>query len=221
MLFVIDLRIRLKEHVVRVVAIDLEGTGAQDGEHEDLLEIALVPLHADGTPGVTQAWSSLLHPQRPIPHKPWISPGITDAAVRNAPFLEQVSGDIRRLVDGAHLVGHNVRVDWGLLSRKVPELRPAGLLDTLRLARTHRGNSGNSLNALVDHYGLGASIVAHVPNGRPHRALWDAVACALLLARLAADMGLDSFKRVRHAAAITAPGVTSGSAVMDQPGLFD
>jgi DNA polymerase III subunit epsilon len=205
---------------VRIVAIDLEGTGSQNGDGEDILEIALVPLTADLQPDMTQAFSTLLDPQRPIPRKPWISPGITDAAVQGKPFLYQVSSDITKLVDGAHLVGHNVRVDWGLLSRKLPHLEVAGLLDTLRLARTHRGKTGNGLTALVDHYGLTADITTHVPTGQPHRALWDTVAAALLLTRLKAEMKLDTLDKLAAAAAI--PFTTAEpKAATEAPTLFD
>ncbi|WP_017622946.1 3'-5' exonuclease [Nocardiopsis chromatogenes] len=72
-----------------LVAVDLEGTGAQDKEHEAILEVALVPLHG-GSPNMARAWETLVNPGRPVPKRPWISPGLTDEVLADAPSPEQV-----------------------------------------------------------------------------------------------------------------------------------
>lgn len=74
-------------------------------------------------------------------------------------------GNNAKLVDGAHFVAHNVRVDWNLLHRELPALKPTELLDTLRLIRALRGKSGNGLSALMENYELTANVGVHVPNG--------------------------------------------------------
>ena len=58
-----------------LVALDLEGSGAQDRD-EAILEIAIVPLTA-GQPDIAGAYSTLINPGRKIPRRPWISPGLT------------------------------------------------------------------------------------------------------------------------------------------------
>jgi hypothetical protein len=58
----------------RLAALDLEGSGAQDRDNEAILEIAVVPL-AEGQPDLPHAYSTLVNPQRPVPRRPWISPG--------------------------------------------------------------------------------------------------------------------------------------------------
>ena len=45
-------------HQADLVALDLEGSGAQDRDHEAILEIALVPLTA-GKPAVAEAYATL------------------------------------------------------------------------------------------------------------------------------------------------------------------
>ena len=182
-------------------------------------KLPLVPLTADLKPDMRQAFTTLLNPQRPIPKRPWISPGITDAVVQNAPFLYQVGPNIAELVNGAYLLGHNVRVDWRLLCRKFPELRPTGLLDTLRLARDHHGKSGNGLGALLDRYNLTGDVTAQVPGGQAHRALWDTVACALLLARLQTEMQIHSTDQFVASARI--PLSTQMTTATPAPTLFD
>ncbi|WP_236700666.1 3'-5' exonuclease [Allosalinactinospora lopnorensis] len=59
-----------------LVVLDLEGTGAQDREHEAILEIATVPL-AGGLPDMSRCYETLISPGRPAPRRPWISPGLT------------------------------------------------------------------------------------------------------------------------------------------------
>ncbi|MDF5759067.1 3'-5' exonuclease [Spongiactinospora sp. TRM90649] len=168
-----------------IVALDLEGSGAQDRQDEAILEIAAVPL-AHGRPDMGAAWDSVINPGRRIHPRPWISPGLTGDALTGAPTLDEVRDIIAEKLNGHILVGHNIGVDWRLLHRRLPDVRPAGLLDTARLARRLRpGAQRWNLSGLLDEYGLYGEVETHVPGGRPHRALWDAVGAALLLADLA------------------------------------
>ncbi|GAB1641491.1 hypothetical protein [Krasilnikovia sp. MM14-A1259] len=87
--------------------------------------------------------------------------------------------------NGRWLVGHNIGVDWRLLHRRCASIAPAGLIDTLRLARAcHLDAGGNSLTTLLDHLELTATVTGAVPHGQPHRALWDTVGAAVLLGSL-------------------------------------
>lgn len=164
-----------------VVALDLEGSGAQDRENEAILEIALVPI-VGGLPEMEQAYETLLNPGRRVPQRPWISPGLTNETLAGAPKLADVATEITCRVNDRYIVGHNVAVDWRLVHRNLPEARPAGLIDTLRLARNRRPeDKGRSLTNLLEQLDLTDEINQQVPTGRPHRALWDTVAAAHLL----------------------------------------
>ncbi|MEU1901617.1 3'-5' exonuclease [Nocardiopsis dassonvillei] len=167
-------------------ALDLEGTGAQDRDREAILEIAVVPL-AGGFPTMGEAYESLINPGRPVPSRPWISPGLTDEVLVGAPPPEEVGTELHARVEGRYLVGHNVAVDWRLLHRHYPGLRPAGLIDTLRLARALKVPGPKALASLVERYELRKRVNTLVPGGRPHRALWDTVAAALVLSALVSD----------------------------------
>ncbi|GLY78878.1 3'-5' exonuclease [Actinoallomurus iriomotensis] len=184
-----------------LVALDLEGTGAQDRDDEAILEIALVPITA-GRPSLDNAYTTLINPERPIPRRPWISPGLTDALLTTAPRLPKVAPELARRVSGKVLVGHNTSVDWRLLHRRCPSIQPAGLIDTLRLARyLHPGLRKKNLTALVEHYALTDNVTDLTPNSRPHRALWDATAAALLLTALVNDLPNNvtlSLNELRH-----------------------
>ncbi|MEU7174566.1 3'-5' exonuclease [Micromonospora tulbaghiae] len=165
-----------------LVAVDLEGSGAQDRDDEAILEVALVPLVA-GLPHLPDSFETLINPQRPIGRHPWLSPGLTNTALNQAPTINEVAQRLTDMINGRYLVGHNVAVDWRLLKRRVPDLAPAGLIDTLRLARAV-GASRRSLTVLLDDLSLTRDIHAIVRGGQPHRALWDATACAILLPAL-------------------------------------
>jgi len=168
-----------------LVALDLEGSGAQDHEDEAILEIAVVPLAA-GRPDTAAAYSTLINPGRRIPRRPWISPGLTDAALASAPAPAEIGPELAQRINGRIVVGHNIGVDWRLLHRRHPALTPAGLIDTLRLMRHLKLGGKNSLGALTAQFGLTAEIERLADGSQPHRARWDTIAAALLLPTLTA-----------------------------------
>ncbi|MEU4160430.1 3'-5' exonuclease [Actinoplanes sp. NPDC026670] len=183
-----------------LVALDLEGSGAQDGDHEAILEIAAVRLIA-GRPDVATAYTTLIDPGRPIPARPWISPGLAGTALSRAPDLDTVEPQLARRLGGTYLVGHNIGVDWRLLHRRCPSISIAGLIDTHRLAKTLPSTGKNSLTDLLARHRLTDTVTAAAPASRPHRALWDTVGAAILLdtliqQRWAGDPSLDELLAV-------------------------
>jgi DNA polymerase-3 subunit epsilon len=166
-----------------LVALDLEGSGAQDGEREDILEIAAVRL-IDGRPDVATAYATLIDPGRPIPARPWISAGLSGTALAGAAKQEAVEQALAPRLDGAYLVGHNISVDWRLLHRRCPRITIAGLIDTYRLAKTLPGGGKHGLTDLLARYQLTEAVSEAAPNSQPHRALWDTIGAALLLEAL-------------------------------------
>jgi DNA polymerase III epsilon subunit-like protein len=166
-----------------LVALDLEGSGAQDHDNEAILEIAAIPITA-GQPDTAAAYTTLINPGRAIPRRPWISPGLTNAALAIAPTPAQVEPELARRINGHIMVGHNVGVDWRLLHRRYPAITPTALIDTLRLARHVALSTKNSLTALTALLGLTPQIEHLAADSQPHRALWDTIASALLLPAL-------------------------------------
>jgi DNA polymerase III subunit epsilon len=166
-----------------LVALDLEGSGAQDHEDEAILEIAVVPLAA-GQPDTAAAYTTLINPGRRILRRPWISPGLTNTVLASAPAPAEVESELACRINGSILVGHNIGVDWRLLHRRHPAITPAALIDTLRLARHLKLGAKNSLSALTAQFGLTAEIERLADGSQPHRALWDTIAAALLLPAL-------------------------------------
>jgi DNA polymerase-3 subunit epsilon len=170
-------------HAARLVAVDLEGSGAQDRDQEQILEIAAIRL-LGGRPEMATAFTTLIDPQRTIPARRWISPGLAGTALLGQPTLDAVRRDLLARLTGTYLVGHNVRVDWRLLRQQLPELTVAGLVDTQRLAKAASIPGKHTLTALLDHLQLTAKVTASAAGSRPHRALWDTTGAALLLTAL-------------------------------------
>jgi DNA polymerase-3 subunit epsilon/exodeoxyribonuclease X len=206
------------------VALDLEGSGAQDHEDEAILEIAVVPLAA-GRPETAAAYTTLINPGRRIPRRPWISPGLTNAALASAPAPAEVEPELARRINGRILVGHNIGVDWRLMHRRHPAITPAALIDTLRLARHLKLGAKNSLSALTAQFSLTAEIERLADGSQPHRALWDTIAAALLLSALIArawPTGATLTDLLAVAAIdLETPAPAKGSARVMQDTLFD
>jgi DNA polymerase III epsilon subunit-like protein len=167
-----------------LVALDLEGSGAQDHDHEAILEIAVIPVTA-GQPDMAGAYVTLVNPDRAIPRRPWISPGLTTATLAAAPDPADIEPELTRRLNGRVIVGHNVGVDWRLLHRRHPAITPAALIDTLKLARYLKLGSSHSLATLTSQLDLVPEIEHLAAGSQPHRALWDTTAAALLLTALA------------------------------------
>lgn len=205
---------------MELVAIDLEGSGAQDRDHEAILEIALVPI-IGGQLDMTAAYCTLINPQRPIPRKPWISPGLTDDALRRAPTIETVEPELAQRINGKYLVGHNVGVDWRLLHRRCPSITPVGLIDTLRLARRADPGTTHGLAALAERLGLACDVSRLARHSVPHRALWDTIASGLLLTTLAQRVLGDqtATEALFRIAGVQMEDPATG--VPTQPSLFD
>jgi DNA polymerase-3 subunit epsilon len=166
-----------------LVALDLEGSGAQDRDNEAILEIAIVTLKA-GQPDTVGAYTTLINPGRTIPRRPWISPGLTTAVLAAAPAPADVEPELAARINGHVLVGHNIGVDWRLLHRRYPAITPTALIDTLRLARHLKLGTKNSLTALTTQLELTLQVERLAAGSQPHRALWDTIAAALLLPAL-------------------------------------
>ncbi|WP_436528404.1 3'-5' exonuclease [Actinoplanes sp. HUAS TT8] len=212
-------------HAANLVALDLEGTGAQERDHEQILEIAAVRL-LNGHPDIATAYTTGIDPGRVIPARPWISPGLAGAALHGQPTLDDIRPALLARLRGAWLVGHNIGVDWRLLHRHLPDLTIAGLIDTMRLAKAATIPGKVGLTDLLTHLQLTAAVTAAAHGSRPHRALWDTTGAALLLPALirqhfATEPTLRQLAAVA-AIPLAAPQSTTTVAAEDpQPTLFD
>lgn len=209
-------------HAAPLVALDLEGSGAQERDDEQILEIAAIRL-VDGRPDMVTAYTTCLDPGRPIPAKPWISPGLSGLALQGQPILAQIRGDLVARLGGVYLVGHNVGVDWRLLHRYLPDLSLAGLIDTYRLAKATDLTGKLGLGDLLTRLRLTDQVSAAAPTSRPHRALWDTTGAAILLPTLIRRYftGEPTMRQLLDVAGIPTHPAAPAPSTGDQATLFD
>ena len=161
------------------VVVDVETT-ARDVKLGDLVEVAAVKVE-DGK--ISDSWSSLVNPGRPIVGKQLH--GITDADVKKAPGPQEAARSLMEWVGSqALIVGHNVGFDLGFIEAALADgtrVEAGRYLDTLVLARdAYPDQDAHKLSDLARFFGLESEPT--------HRALPDAEATAQLLIRLGNDL---------------------------------
>jgi DNA polymerase III epsilon subunit-like protein len=165
-----------------VLALDLEGDG---NVPPSIVEIALIEFAA-GVQIRTHRW--LVDPGRPITRFATRIHGLTDKDVANAPSLQDIEDDLRAIIDGAIIIGHNVKGDVDILRREIPDLQPERVFDTLRLAKlVVPGQPSYGLHNLAAELKL---LIPEPIEGRgAHSAVFDAVLSAELFYFLAKSFG--------------------------------
>lgn len=168
----------------RFAVIDIETSGLSTRRHR-ILQVAVVVVE-DGH--IVEEWSSLARLrwfQRVGPRRVH---GIDRAMLRGAPPLPVVLSELARRIDGAVVTAHNVGFDWPFIHRAAARfgivLPTTPRLCTLRLSRQldPRREHSHRLADVCVRYGVG--------NDRPHDALHDARATALVLPHLLAGHGV-------------------------------
>lgn len=157
--------------------LDLETTdGAGNGQR--IIEIGVCRVEHGR---VTEEWTSLVNPGRPVPY--WVRQltGITNADVRRAPPFEELLPRLLDELEDTILVAHHARFDVACLNAEVSRLWGKRLsnryLCTVELARRFLPHSENyRLETLSQCLGL--------THTRPHRAHSDARAAAELFCHL-------------------------------------
>jgi DNA polymerase III epsilon subunit family exonuclease len=173
-------------HDTPLAFVDVETTGASADFGHRVIELGIVRYER----GVRVAeYDQLIDPRRKISAGVCALTGITQDMVEGRPtFGEQFSGMLQ-LLQGAVVLGHNVRFDLSFLRKEfrrcgsdlVEALGQVPVLDTVRIARRRFGRGGNGLQSLAPR--LGVFPVA------AHRALADAQTTALVFERLMEPVG--------------------------------
>src|SRR5690349_13868979 len=158
-----------------VAFIDLETTGTTSTV-DRITEIGIVQVQ-DGQ--VTDEWSTLVNPERPIPEEIQVLTGITNAMVRDAPTFRQVAAEVRERLEDHLFVAHNARFDYGFIKNEFRRLElpfTADVLCTVRLSRRLYPEAvGHSLDSVIERHGLQEAVAGDAASrtGR-HSALGDA-----------------------------------------------
>lgn len=180
------IKLRSAQNALYVV-VDYEGTGSKAGVSEGVVEIAAVAVFQSNIVGKLEF---RLNPEIPIP--PHISRihGIYDEHVVGSPSLNEVRPNLAGFLNGMLLVAHNASVERRMLEHSFPDLRIAGLLDSLRLSRKlFPQEQRHGLDALITRFALEGRLAEVCPGLDRHSALFDAQATALAFLHLLDEVG--------------------------------
>lgn len=178
--------------MTRYVVIDLETTGHAPESDDKIIEIGMVVIKDDM---ITERYSSLLNPNKPIP--PFISrlTGIYDADVRGQPEFSEIAPQIAENCKDCFLIAHNVAFDLGFLNQEFAANGMKKLenpvIDTVELARIlYPSAPAFKLEQLADYL--------NIEHDAPHRALSDAVVTAKLFLLMKQKINQLPYETIHH-----------------------
>jgi DNA polymerase III epsilon subunit family exonuclease len=120
---------------------------------------------------ILDTYQTLVNPQRPISPGAARVNGLSEEQVRLAPCFSEIAPQVFELLDGAVLVCHNAPFDLSFLEAEMSRLgqlwQPAGVIDTLDIARRYFNFGSNSLSAVASRL--------EIETPQAHRALGDAL----------------------------------------------
>ncbi|MET9149235.1 3'-5' exonuclease [Streptomyces sp. NPDC004042] len=192
-----------------LLVVDVEGNGAAP---PDLVEVAVLPVR-EGQPDTSTAGAWVTKPKHPVTPFAARVHGLTNQVLEGQPGWEEIEGAVHARLGTAWIAAHNAHVDYRVLSAHLPQWHPAGVIDTLRLARaTYPDLAKYSLDALIKHV---EPDLRQAPAQR-HRATFDAYATAQLLIAMAGRY--ESWEQL--VAAAVPPGLPGAPEPEQEPTLW-
>ncbi|MBL1099509.1 3'-5' exonuclease [Streptomyces coffeae] len=192
-----------------LLVVDVEGNGTTP---PDLVEVAALPIR-EGRPDKSTAGAWLTRPNRPITSFATKVHGLTNDMLAGKPTWEEIANQVHDFLGTSWICAHNAHVDYRVLKAHLPKWEPAGVLDTLRLAKaTLPELTGYSLDALIGHV---QPDLSEAPAQR-HRATFDAFATAQLLIAMARHYNAWD----QLVAAAVPPGLPGAPEPEKDPGLW-
>ncbi len=158
---------KLNIYVPDYCVFDLETTGTSPVK-DAIIEISAVKVVGGK---VTEEFSTLVNPMRPIPYWATAVNGITDEMVKEAPTCEDALREFLDFVGDMILVGHNIHLfDMKFICRDAKEYWEMNVgndyIDTLPIARKYLpALAHHTLGDLARHYDIDTE--------GAHRALFD------------------------------------------------
>lgn len=183
---------RAREAVITV--LDFETTGAVRGWPVEPWQVGMVRVRG-GRVVAEERREHLLRVAEDRPFNPR-APG-RHARLRHelaqAPDLASLWPDLAPWVAGVPLAAHNVGTERSVLQRAAPLHRLGPWIDTLRLVRqSYPQLASAALEDVVTALQLQPRLEALCTGRAPHDALYDALACALLLEHFLALPGWEA-----------------------------
>lgn len=171
-----------------VAAIDFESAGAAPGETDQPVQVGV--LRAESLFEGPRLFDSYLACSRPVRWCASRVHGITSAMLRGAPRWVDLWPQMRDLLSGAVVLGHNPSTEMRFL-RVFPGHGFGPWLDTLALARRALPGLGDyALASVCGALGVVGELDALVPR-RWHDALYDAAGSLLVLRALVRGLAME------------------------------
>jgi DNA polymerase-3 subunit epsilon len=179
-----------------LTVLDFETTGSVPGFDAEPWQIGVVEL-VNGRVDVGSSFESLIRVDANRPFNAY-APGDHHKRrdeIAAAPEVSNVWKKIEPLVLNRPLVAHNASVEKKFLRQMAPMHSFGPWVDTLKLSRQAWPDApSHKLEELIAGLKLEARVRQCCPSGAPHDALYDAVACAVLLEHLLAQPGWNSLE---------------------------
>ncbi len=171
-------------------AIDFESAGAAPGETDQPVQVGVVRVET--LFGEPRCWVSYIACEHPVRWSASRVHGITTAMLADAPPFPSLWPQLRELLRGCVVLGHNPATEMRFL-RAFPGHGFAPWLDTLALARQAMPTlPDHSLGAACAALGLEAEVQQLAPNRRWHDALFDAAGSLTLLRALVRGLHMEN-----------------------------
>lgn len=168
-------------HLPPLAFLDVETTGLSPYADDRICEIAVLRVEAGKEP---VSWQTLINPCKPISAAISKINQITDAMVADAPRFPDIADVLRGQIDGTTLVCHNAPFDLSFLTAEFARCNypfiPAGIIDTLQIARRYFGFDSNKLGSIAE------AIQVDMP--QKHRAMADVHATHAVFKYLVAEL---------------------------------
>lgn len=162
-----------------LAAIDFESAGAAPGETDQPVQVGIVRVGS--LSGKEECFHSYIASAHPVRWNAARVHGITTAMLKDAPPFASLWPDLRRLLAGSVIVGHNPATERRFLSF-FPGHGFGPWLDTLALARQAMPTlQDHSLSSVCDALGAASEPQRIAPGRRWHDALFDAAASLSVL----------------------------------------
>ena len=160
------------------VSLDLETTGLYPSR-DKIIEIGAVKVIGGKE---TESFSTLVNPGRKLEERIVELTGIRDDDLKNAPYIEDVLGQILEFIGELPLLGHSVLFDYSFMKKAAVDRKLSfekNGVDTLKIARRYLPE--------LEHRSLGYLCGYYKIEHQAHRALNDARATEELFLRLTED----------------------------------
>ena len=170
-------------------AIDFESAGTAPGETDCPVQVGIVRVDGLFSPE-PQIFTSYIACHRPVRWSAAKVHGITADMLKDAPEFTTLWPQLRTLLRGAVVLGHNPATEKRFL-RTFPGHGFGPWVDTLVLARKAIPDlPDHSLATICDALGIRPGVSALIPDRRWHDALYDAAASLLLFRTLVQALGM-------------------------------